>query len=286
MSKLGAILRSTRPGQWPKNLAVFAGLFFSRRLGEPAAIAHGIAAWAAFTLTAAAVYLLNDIADREEDRAHPRKSRRPVASGELDVGSAALSAATLAAGGGGLAWWLGPRCAAVLGLYLAQSLLYSVALRRLVLVDALTIASGFVLRVVLGVWAIRDPLTPWIVLCSFTLATFMALGKRASELRQGRRRAVLGDYGDMKDLLVVSATLAIGCYALFTVLSGKNTTLVLTTPFVLYGVLRYLMLIGVDERAEDPSRLVLRDRGMLLVCLLWLLSCLTILHLDLRLFEP
>lgn len=171
---------------------------------------------------------------------------------------------------------------------MAQNLAYSVLLKRVVLVDALTIAVGFVLRVIMGVWAIRETLSPWIVLCSFDLALFMALGKRSREAhnRQGAR-AVLTSY-DARALdaaFTVSATLAIGSYALFTVLSGKNSTLVLTCPFVVYGVLRYIGLVYRDDGAEDPAELVVRDRGIVIASALWLALCVAILRFDLHIFD-
>lgn len=288
MSTLRAIFRSMRPHQWPKNLAVLAGLFFSPLLLDPGALLRAAVAVAAFTLVAGAVYIFNDLRDRDEDRLHPRKSQRPIAKGDLGAAAAMTVCLTLLALGLTGAAWLSIGCLSLVVFYVAQNLVYTVLLKRVAFVDALTIAAGFVLRVVMGVWAIKETLSPWIVLCSFHLALFMALGKRSREAHnQHGARAVLARY-DARTLdaaFMIGATLAIASYALFTVLSGKNSTLVVTCPFVIYGVLRYINLVYADDGAEDPAELVVRDRGIVIVSALWLALCVAILRFDLHIFD-
>lgn len=243
---------------------------------------------AAFSLVAGAVYLFNDLRDRDEDRLHPRKRLRPIASGELGPTAALVACLALLAGGLAAAAWLSTRCLGLVVAYVLLNLSYTVLLKRVALVDALTIAAGFVLRVIMGVWAIGETLSPWIVLCSFDLALFLALGKRSREAHNGgSARAVLASYHAraLDAAFTISATLAIGSYALFTVLSNKNPTLVITCPLVVFGILRYVGLVYGDDAAEDPAELVVRDRGILVASALWLALCIAILRLDLRIFD-
>lgn len=286
-----AILQSARPQQWTKSVVVLAGLFFSVKLTEPNWWARALIACAAFASCAAAIYILNDILDRERDRLNPRKANRPVASGRLPVPVAGAASFLFLAAGLGVSAWLRPACLAVTIVYVAMNIAYSLHLKRVAVLDAITIASGFVLRVMMGVYAIDDPLTPWIVLCVFFLALLLAFGKRRRELlndpeQASATRRVLNTYTaqSLDSLQAFSAALAVTSYALFTILSGKNVSLILSIPLVIYGVLRYKLLVETEDAAADPAELVLKDKPLLVTSVLWILLCVAILRFDVRLF--
>ena len=177
-----ALLSSLRPEQWTKNLVVFAALVFSRRLLDPAAVALALAAFLIFCALSGAVYLANDVSDRESDRLHPLKSRRPIASGALPVGTALTWAAILMALGLVSAFWLEPRFGmAALG-YVALQVLYTRALKHVVILDVMAIAMGFVVRAVAGGLVIGVPISDWLLVCTILLALFLALSKRRHEI--------------------------------------------------------------------------------------------------------
>ena len=170
-----ALARQLRPKQWVKNATCLAGLVFSGLLFAPAAEARALAAVAAFCMASSCVYIINDFIDREQDKRNPRTSNRPLAAGELPVAVAAVALGVLTAAALGVSAWLGPACLCVLAAYAAQSVLYCVALKRMVIVDVMCIATGFVLRVLFGVYAVGVLPTPWIILCMFFLALFLGV---------------------------------------------------------------------------------------------------------------
>src|SRR3954465_6919501 len=176
------LLLSLRPAQWTKNLLVFAGLLFGRRLFDTVALLEAVAAFAVFCALSGVVYLVNDIADRESDRVHPLKMRRPIASGALPVNVAAGAAVALGAGGMAAAFALGPAFALVAGGYLALQVLYSFPLKHIVIIDVLTIAIGFVLRAGGGAVAVHVEISHWLLVCTILLALFIALAKRRHEI--------------------------------------------------------------------------------------------------------
>jgi 4-hydroxybenzoate polyprenyltransferase len=285
---LGSLARglvvSARPVQWTKNAAVLGGLIFSPKVTQPGAIAATAATFAATTLCASAVYLVNDVLDVAADRAHPVKRRRPIASGVVPP-RVALAAALVAVAAAFLLAWavLPPSVGVVLAIYAVQSIAYSLWLKNVVIVDVMTIAIGFVLRIMAGVYAIEDPLTPWIVLCAFFLALLLAFGKRRREAdRQDphRHRRVLGSYPQafLDQMILSSATLSIGAYTVFTLVSHKTASLVLTVPLVVFGIARYLYVLSVTKEGEDPSSLILRDGPTLGVCVAWIALSVALLH--------
>ncbi len=292
VQSLVGLAQAARPYQWIKNLACFAGLVFSGRLFERGVFLQSILAFAAFCLASSAVYLLNDVVDRDLDRKNPSKRHRPVASGQVPVAWALAASALLAGGGLGICCWLAPICSVLLGLYLALNLAYSLRLKHTVLLDVVIIAFGFVLRVLLGVYAVEVTPTSWIVLCMFFLALFLGFAKRRGEMHilgedQPLRRPVLSRYriGYLDLLLGMTATLAILCYALYTVTGHRgNASLVVTVPLVTYGVARYMLLVTVDGEGEAPEKLLVTDRLLLGTGALWVVCCVLIIYTKIELF--
>ncbi len=273
-------MRALRPEQWIKNGVVFAPLVFGLRLLEPAAILASLAAFAVFCAASSAVYLWNDICDLERDRGHPRKALRPIAAGEISVGGAAAMAAGLAGAGLAGGYLVAPELALVTALYLAVNLAYSLRLKHVAIVDVLLVAFGFVLRAVAGGSAISVSVSPWLVVCTFMVMLFLALGKRRAELAElaaaGAHRPASRGYTlellDQMMTVVVAATIV--SYCLYTLSpevrsSFGVTHLEMTVPFVVYGLFRYLQIVREGDRAENPSRALVTDRRILLTTLLW-----------------
>jgi 4-hydroxybenzoate polyprenyltransferase len=286
------LVQAARPHQWIKNLACFAGLVFSGRMLESGVLLQSILAFAGFCLASSAVYLLNDVVDRDLDRRNPSKRHRPIASGVVPVTWALATSALLAAAGIGTCVWLAPICSSLLALYLCLNVAYSLRLKHSVLLDVVIIAFGFVLRVLHGVYAIEVRPTSWIVLCMFFLALFLGFAKRRGEMHimgddEPARRPVLSRYriGYLDLLLGMTATLAILCYALYTVTGHRgNASLVVTVPLVTYGVARYMLLVMVDGEGEAPEKLLVTDRLLLGTGALWVACCMLIIYTKIQLF--
>jgi len=289
--RLVDLLALARPRQWTKNAVVFAALVFAGRLGEARALGLAALTAVAFCLASSAAYAFNDVCDRADDRTHPSKRTRPVAAGRLGAGTALGAALVFAAAALALSSLLPAPARAVLGCFLALNLLYSLGLKRLAILDVMAIAFGFVLRVEAGIAAIAAPESAWIVLCMFFVALFLGCGKRRAELAElpadtgGGRRAVLGAYslGFLDLLLAVSATTAIVCYALYAVSVQANETFLLTVLPVVFGVARYLMLVRVHARGQDPDDLLTRDPALVAAIVAWAALCVAVLYGGLRL---
>src|SRR5262245_40581902 len=284
------LLISARPGQWTKNLLVFAGVLFGKRLLEPDAVGASLLAFVVFCALSSVVYLINDIADRESDRNHPLKAQRPIASGALTVGAAAGAAASIGIAallGAGLLGW--PFTAAAVG-YVALQALYSGRLKHIVIIDVLTLAMGFVIRAVAGALAVRVEISHWLLVCTVLLALFVALAKRRHEIvllagDAPAHRPILGEYSpyllDQMIAVVTASTLV--AYIFYTVspeTEAKFGTpwLGLTIPFPLYGIFRYLYLVHRREGGGSPSDLLLTDRPLLVCVALWALAVAAIIY--------
>jgi 4-hydroxybenzoate polyprenyltransferase len=286
-----AIVRTMRPGQWVKNVLVFAPLVFAQQALEPRAVTRTLAAFALFCLASGAVYLVNDLLDRDQDRRHPLKRRRPIAAGELAPATAGVAAALVGAGALGAAALSDPRLALVLGAYLATSLAYARALKHVVILDVMTLAAGFVLRVVAGGVAAGVALSTWLLLCTSLLALFLGFGKRRHELvlleaGAAAHRPILAEYSPyfLDQMIAVVTTSTLVCYALYTMDPAVHqklhtARLPLTIPFVLYGIFRYLYLVHQKEGGGDPAQVVLADRPLLVNILLWIGTVFAILYL-------
>jgi 4-hydroxybenzoate polyprenyltransferase len=284
------ILISLRPGQWAKNLLIFAGLLFGLRLFDLGDVARAGTAFAIFCLLSGVVYLINDIADRNSDRQHPLKARRPIASGALPV-PVAVSAAVLLGGVAlAAAFALGLQFFAVSVGYLALLALYSGPLKHIVIIDVLTIAVGFVLRAVAGAVAVNVEISHWLLVCTILLALFISLAKRRHELvlladGAASHRPILGEYSpyllDQMIAVVTASTLI--AYVFYTIspetqLKFGTGWLGLTIPFPLYGIFRYLYLVHQREGGGSPADLLLTDRPLLICVSLWALAVALIIY--------
>jgi 4-hydroxybenzoate polyprenyltransferase len=284
------LLLSLRPGQWTKNLVVFAGVLFGKKLFDATAVGEAIGAFAVFCALSGVVYLVNDIADRETDRRHPLKARRPIASGALPVGVGAGAAFVLGAGGLLAAYAIGPSFALVAAAYLALQILYSGPLKHIVIIDVLTIAIGFVLRAAAGAVAVRVEISHWLLVCTILLALFIALAKRRHEivlLAEGAtgHRPTLGEYtpyllDQMIGVVTASTLISYIFYTISVETQVKFGTqwLGLTIPFPLYGIFRYLYLVHQREGGGSPADLLLTDRPLLACVALWALAVALIIY--------
>ncbi len=281
------LVQILRPWQWSKNGIVFAGLIFSQNLLVPGYITRSFWAFAIFCVASSAVYILNDIFDIQRDRLHPRKKDRPLASGRVSIGAAGFlfTGLLVLAVVGGIG--LGQEFLLTLVVFLLLNIAYSVHLKNIVILDVMLIAISFVIRAVAGVVALRPlgneiDLSPWLLVCTLFLALFLALGKRKQELTMlegdaADHRHTLGEYSpaflDQMITIVTAATVI--AYAIYTIAPGTmskfhSPNLVLTIPFVVYGVFRYLFLMQARNQGGSPSRLLYRDVPILLTVVGWL----------------
>lgn len=290
-SALGALLESLRPQQWVKNGFVFAALIFSRSLTDWPRNSRVALAGLAFCLISSAAYLVNDILDAPEDRKHPVKKMRPIASGRLGAARAAWVAALLGLLSLAGAWALDRQFFLIIALYAALNLLYSWVLKHVVLLDVFVIGMGFVLRVVGGGVVIHVAISSWLIVCSTLLALFLALCKRRHELVLLREsapdhRAILASYTPyfLDQLIAIVTASTVMSYALYTLSHDVQTKfpgkrLELTIPFVLFGIFRYLYLVHQNEEGGNPTRVVFTDVVLLSVVLMWAASVIFIIYL-------
>jgi 4-hydroxybenzoate polyprenyltransferase len=284
------LLASLRPAQWSKNLVIFAGLLFGRRLLDSSAVVGAGVAFAVFCALSGVVYLVNDVADRESDRQHPLKARRPIASGALPVPAALAAASVLGALGLGAALLVGRRFAAVAVAYVVLQLAYSATLKNIVIIDVLTIAIGFVLRAVAGATAVNVEISHWLLVCTILLALFIALAKRRHEIvllagGASNHRPILGEYSpylldQMIGVVTASTLVAYVFYTISPETQAKFGTpwLGLTIPFPLYGIFRYLYLVHQREGGGSPADLLLADRPLLACVGLWAVAVAIIIY--------
>jgi 4-hydroxybenzoate polyprenyltransferase len=284
------LLLSLRPGQWTKNLLIFAGLLFGKKLFDLPAVADALVAFAVFCGLSGVVYVMNDIADRESDRSHPLKARRPIASGALPVGVAGAGAVIIGAAALAAAATLGWMFTGVAIVYVALQALYSGPLKHIVIIDVLTLAIGFVLRAVAGAVAVHVEISHWLLVCTVLLALFIALAKRRHEIvlladDAVAHRPILGEYSpyllDQMIAVVTASTLI--AYIFYTVSPETQTKfgtpwLGLTIPFPLYGIFRYLYLVHRREGGGSPADLLLTDRPLLVCVALWALAVAVIIY--------
>lgn len=277
-----------RPKQWAKSMFIFTALVFDRKLLNQEAFLRTLAGAVLFSMLASAIYLFNDIADRESDRSHPKKKHRPIASGELPVPAAWAAGILLIALALPLAYLLDPGFLAIAVIYIALNLTYSTWWKHIPLIDVLVLASFYVLRVTAGVSLIDvKRFSPWLYVVTTLFALFIGFGKRRAELHltaqanAGSRRVLDGYTLDLLDQLIsiVSGTTIVS-YSLYTFSAPnlpENHVMMLTIPFVLYGIFRYLYLIQIGQGGA-PEDIALSDRPLQLAILLWSLSILSIFY--------
>lgn len=293
------VLKCLRIRQWTKNVVLFAGLAYGGGASEGSKITASLIAFAAFCLGSSAVYVVNDLLDRERDRLHPVKRLRPIASGTIRPGSATMLAALLAAAAVALASTVGDALWALLGYFLLQAF-YTPFLKHVVLLDVFSIAAGFSLRVLAGVWAVEAIPSPWLVACTVQLALFLALCKRRAEVASLEEsggesaRPILHAYWNTgTDMMVgIMAAVLLVTYTLYTLLPAEvlagNTPglqsragapgMVFTLPFVYYGVLRYLYLVYGRGKGERPERVATMDPPTMLAGLGFALVAATVIY--------
>jgi 4-hydroxybenzoate polyprenyltransferase len=295
LTSLRYVFKAMRPRQWTKNGIVFLALIFSLNqqyeIGDPDVwipkLLESIVAFVAFCLVASADYLVNDIRDVESDRAHPRKRNRPIAGGQLSVNAAWWWAAGLAAAGNAAAFALDWRVGCVVAAYTVLMVAYSFSLKHMVLLDLMVIAAGFVLRAMAGALAIDVPISPWLYVVTALGALFLGINKRRAELEllqdgAGNHRKILDEYTpellDQMASTVTAATLM--AYGLYTFTADglpANHSMMLTIPFVLYGIFRYLYLVNVRKEGGSPEEILLRDVPIMLTVVGWITTAAIVL---------
>ncbi len=286
---LSGLLKTMRPRQWAKNVFVFVALFFDRQITVPNSVLRTLAAFILLCLMSSAVYIMNDLADIENDRRHPTKKDRPLAAGQLNPAVAATAAVILAAGSLITGFLISVPLGWILLLYLVIQIGYTFWLKQVVLVDVLVVASGFILRIAAGVAVIDvQRFSPWLYVFGGFLALFMIIGKRRHELvllgeNAGDHRQILKEYNlDLVDrMLGLVTTGAVIAYTLYTFLAEglpENHLMMLTIPFVLYAIFRYLYLIHVRHEGGAPEDIFLRDRAMQLSMFLYAIFVFIVLY--------
>lgn len=287
--RITALWEALRPKQWTKNLIIFAALVFDVKFLEPSFVLRATTAFVLFSLLAGSIYLVNDLVDVQKDRRHPYKRHRSIASGRLPRRRAQAAVAVIWAAVLPASLALGPKFLAVALVYLGTMLAYQWLLKHYVLIDVFTLAAGFVLRAVAGAAAIDVPISPWLYAVTVLLSLFLGFAKRRHELLllEGEAddfRPALEHYtAELLDqMIVVVAASTIMAYSLYTFTAPNlppNHAMMVTIPFVLYGIFRYFLLIHrSDAGAGPPDQLLLTDRPLLASILLWVLSVLAILY--------
>lgn len=283
-----AVIRLMRPRQWTKNLAVFAALLFSHNILNAGMLARVCLGFIALCFSASALYAANDAVDAERDRQHPSKRTRPVTAGDISVTQAWMIAVVLLAAGLALSWSLGIGFFTAVAGYVVLQGLYTAGLKNVAIVDMLVIAAGFVIRATAGALVIGVRVSPWLVLCAGLLALFLAAAKRRHELKLLRghsheHRPVLGEYSaELLDSFMVTLSAAtITSYALYTFFeaAAPDYLMMLTIPFVIYGILRYQLLVLIRSGGGQPEEILLGDAPILACIALWATSSMAVLYL-------
>jgi 4-hydroxybenzoate polyprenyltransferase len=276
---LPALLKTMRPRQWTKNVFVLAAVVFDRQLTHPVALLHSIAGFILFCLASSAVYILNDIIDVEADRNHPKKRNRPIASGKLPIPVAMIAAIILLVVAYTLAYILSKGFFLIILVYLIANLAYSTWLKHIPLIDVIVLASFYVMRVASGVTLIQvQRFSPWLYIVTTLFALYIGFGKRRAELSllagdANSHRRVLDGYTIpfLDQLITIVSSTTIIAYSLYTFTAPNlpdNHSMMLTIPFVIYGIFRYLYLVQVKEEGGAPEDLVLGDRPLQITVLL------------------
>jgi 4-hydroxybenzoate polyprenyltransferase len=277
------LIGSMRPKQWVKNCAVFAGLIFSKSFLHLGPVIESLYCFFLFSTVSGAVYILNDIIDKEKDELHPVKCKRPIASGKLDSSKALVFSLVVLVISLTLAALLDIGLFLILFAYFFLVLVYSLKLKNIVILDVIILSMGFVLRtvggaVVIGVW-----ISPWLILCTTLLALFLALNKRKNELlvlsdKAGQHKKILEHYTPelINSMLSVITSATVMSYSLYTFSAGKSSYMMLTIPFVLYGIFRYQYLVMSKDSGGSPELTLFKDKPLLICILLWIITSMVI----------
>lgn len=278
------IITSMRPRQWTKNGFVFAGLIFSKSFFNFDAVLRVILTFFLFSLASGALYIINDVIDREKDLHHPVKCKRPIAAGRIHIAGGMITALLIILVSLSASFYLDVKLFLTLIAYSALVFAYSIKLKNIVILDVIILSMGFVLRtaggaVVIGVW-----ISPWLILCTTLLALFLALIKRKNELRvladgAANHRKILQEYTPelIERMLSVVTSTTLMSYSLYTFSAGKSSYMMLTIPFVLYGIFRYQYLTSAGENlGGSPELVLLQDKPLLIDIVLWVTACVVI----------
>jgi len=284
--KLKGFIQLLRPKQWIKNLFIFAALLFSKSLGKPLSILAAFYAFLCFCIIASTVYIFNDILDIENDRKHPRKRKRPLPAGIISKREAEILLAFILPSAAAFSFMLNYSFGLIVIVYLLNNLLYTLYVKNLVILDVMSIAMGFILRVAGGAIAIGVAISPWLILCTFLLALFLGFSKRRNELLILRENAeshrmILEHYSlesidNMLSIVTVSTLIS---YSLYTFFATEDKHQMVTILFVLYGIFRYQYIIYNKQLGESPEEIVLSDRPLLINILLWVLTSILIIYI-------
>jgi 4-hydroxybenzoate polyprenyltransferase len=286
-----SLLKTMRPRQWSKNIFIFAALVFDKQLLIPASFLRTLAGFVLFCLVSSSVYIFNDLADIEADREHPEKRNRPIPSGRLSPGVAWFAGILLVVVSLAVGYVLSPPFAAVIAAYFLLNLAYSKWLKHILILDVLVLAAGFVLRVGAGVTLIHvERFSPWLYVVMTLLALYLGFGKRRAELAllsddAGSHRKVLEGYTIplLDQYIMIVTGMTIVAYSLYTFSAPNvpaNHSMMLTIPFVVYAIFRYLYVIEVEHSGGAPEDIVLTDRPFQISMLLWALAVLAVFYLS------
>ncbi len=279
-----------RPHQWVKNILVFSGVVFSASLLKSHAVATNLAAFVIFCFTSSSIYILNDLRDYKNDREHPVKKNRPIASGKVKPAVAATIMAILLPLSIGAAWLLNIHFFQIIVFYVALNIAYSFGLKKVVILDVMIVAMGFLLRSFAGCAVIGVEVTPWLFICTLSLALMLSFGKRRNELNvlndeaKNHRKALEFYNNKLLDIiLTICSATTIGTYSLYTmapetVARFGTQKLIITLPFVMYGVFRYLYLIYVEHKGGDPTSLLVKDIPSVVNAVLWVLCIVYVIY--------
>jgi 4-hydroxybenzoate polyprenyltransferase len=277
---LRSLIKTMRPHQWIKNILIYVPVIFDRKLTDIPSLIRTTSGFIIFCLIASVVYIINDIADLEADRKHPEKRKRPIASGDLPISVAIIAAIVILMIVFPLAYWLSPSFVLVLGCYFLLNLLYSKWLKHIPIIDVFVLASFYVLRVIAGLTLIDvERFSPWLYVVTTLLALYIGLGKRRAELsllekNANQHRRVLEGYTIplLDHYITIVSAMTIIAYSLYTFSAPNlpdNHAMMLTIPFAIYGVFRYLYIIQVKKRGGAPEEILLSDRPLQVTVVLW-----------------
>jgi 4-hydroxybenzoate polyprenyltransferase len=285
-----ALIVALRPKQWSKNLVIFAGLIFAQKVFETGYLQLSLLAFVAFCLNAGAVYLINDLKDLEQDKLHPIKKNRPLPSGRISSTQAIVASIFFSAGSLILAFSLNLNFGILLAAYWLMMIAYSFSLKHIVIVDILVISAGFIIRAISGAVVLDVVISRWLVACAIFLSLFLILAKRRNEIIElgstaSNHRAILQEYGErfLDQMIAVVTACTIFSYVLYTadpetVEKFHTHNLILTTPFVLYGIFRYLYLVYQRNLGGRPEMVLLTDRPLIFSVLLWIIVSMIIVY--------
>ncbi len=283
---LTAAIKALRPRQWTKNGIVFAALVFAEQFRDTRLLGLTAGAFVCMCMLSSAGYLFNDLRDVDNDRAHPKKKHRPIASGALPVGAAWVLIVVLIVVALGAGYWIGPGFAIAAGGYMVSTTVYTLWIKNIVLLDIMFIAGLFILRAVAGAEAIDVPISPWFLITTMFLALFLGFSKRRGELRlleadATKFRKILGEYSPelLDQLNAVTAAGAILAYAMYTFEAARTQWLMVTVPLVVYGIFRYFYLVHKRAQGDAPDATLLKDVGMWATVLLYAVMVVVILVL-------